>query len=213
MWDGETWELLHTLGRTEFALSLDLQDQGVSALAGWLALRRAGLLVADTTVSFPSASIESPLRLTIERLNGRVRAWVNPTGESEQAVLEFDEILRSESTGEGSLGVIWPSGVGLASLTALERKHAKFLRQWGFAEKYFSQKSYDAAAEQYHDLAAQFLDHPSSAATALWQEAKYKQAVSRLALGQSDPAEAIFQQLSSEPGHRWPVYATAQLWS
>jgi hypothetical protein len=125
--------------------------------------------------------------------------------------LEFHEVIPTPTS--GVIGLVWPPNAAVSELVAYQRQEAEGLERLDFAEKFYAEGRFDDAAKMFHAVAVATADEPTGSVDSLWQEATYKEAISRQAAGDAATAEELFAQLQDAKGERWPLYALVQLWT
>lgn len=198
------------LGADRCALQVRI-DRSVEPHEAIVRLTLAGSLVATERVPLVADQLPRPQRLRVERVHGLVRVWLNQVLDEAKPTLEFHEVFPPPAG--GTIGLVWPANVAVAELIAYQRQEAEGLERLDFAEKFYAEGRFEDAAKLFHAVAVATADQPADSVESLWQEATYKEAISRQAADDAAAAEELFAQLQMAQGERWPLYALVQLWT
>jgi tetratricopeptide (TPR) repeat protein len=195
--DGQTRA---TLEDQRYAFLLRAQGASFKAARGpggkaVLELQRNGVRLRQQAVRVPSG----PLRLTATREEDRLTFRVN-----DLPPLTFQDLMPLAGRDPGVCGLVWPEGARLERLAALRQGRAAEAGALERGDDLFARGDFEAALAAYEEQAAT----PGDAGAG----ARYKRALCRLALNQTDEAARLFGALAGEPGKRWPLLAACQLW-
>ncbi|MCA9141102.1 MAG: hypothetical protein KDB00_30235 [Planctomycetales bacterium] len=210
--DLETARDLGQLGGSQYSVQVTPMSAGLFNLS----LLRHGAVVGESHVKLPIQDELYSLTLVAERLQGRLRVWVNGEPDTDTPNLVFDDLWKSTNGNLGKFGLYVPETSSVANVRSYSRKDADFRTLWHFANEAFAGGNYRLAASQFASEAARLSATIDPHANEQTQEANYKHAVSLLQSANEDPtrrdtAKDIFNRLQQESGERWPIYAKTQL--
>jgi tRNA A-37 threonylcarbamoyl transferase component Bud32 len=165
---------------------------------------RDGVLLRSLVTSLA----QGPLVLEASREGGRLTLIVNG-----RENLTFEDPFPLGPTQPGVFGVFWPQGVGLTALTGSRQALSVRPSPLEQGDELFAAGEYRKALKFYEDQVLQGGRGPAG------QEARYKQALALLEVGQKEQGLKLLRELLAETPERatldsarWPVLAASRLW-
>lgn len=163
-------------------------------------IRKNGGLLQSTTIS-ASALAEGPLRLRAVRERDRLRFQIN-----ELPPLEFRDLFPMRPESDGRLAIDWPRTAGVEQISVQSLAEPPNPSPLERADALFDQQQYDEAQRIYREQAQVQIED------AFRLEARFKQALCLVEMGQAVEAAPLLESLMSEEGDHWPLMAGCQLW-
>jgi tetratricopeptide (TPR) repeat protein len=160
-------------------------------------IRRNGVLLREQAVKVG----DGPLRLFANREGDRLTFKIN-----ELQPLVFEDTFPLGNTDSGVFGLYWPQGVGLERLSASHQPPAIQSSPLERGDVHYSRGQFTQAIDCYQAQTR------ATAGTRDSQEPRCKDALCLVRLERYDEAVQRLLPIASEPGERWPLVASCQLW-
>ncbi|HUV39072.1 MAG TPA: serine/threonine-protein kinase, partial [Planctomycetota bacterium] len=163
-------------------------------------MQRHGATIRETDIRATDLAA-GPLRLVARREGDELTFQVN-----ELSSVVYREVFPVSRSEQGVFGLCWdsPAALTLLRATGLARSAAPSPLEEGDALY---------AVGKFAEAQAYYREQSVSATEATFsQEARYKEGLCLVGLKRTDEAKELFRVLSQEPGDRWVIAATCQLW-
>jgi tetratricopeptide (TPR) repeat protein len=178
-----------------------LRSESAAPRHAWLV--REAISAAEL---FANGAQDGTLRLSVRCEGERLLFQVN------QHVVEFRDVFPIPATQPVRVTLYWPPAVALKSLHAERRSSPAIASDLESGDELYQRGDYEGARTAYEKARRQSKDDP------VRQEARYKEGVCLVVQGRLDQAQAVFEELSSQPGGAadllkgpcWPVLADCQ---
>ncbi|MBS0201699.1 MAG: protein kinase [Planctomycetes bacterium] len=162
---------------------------------------RNGVPLRKQTIDAASLPTES-LTLTMGREGERVTAQV-----AQLPPLSFEDLFPLNDASDGVFAIEWPESARLERLEVLRQLLPSASRPLERGDELYSKGEYVEALAEYRQ------DALTASEASVNQEARFKESMTLVALGQSTEAMSLFERLTTEQGSRWPLAAACHLWS
>jgi WD40 repeat protein/tetratricopeptide (TPR) repeat protein len=161
-------------------------------------LARDGQVLREQDVSLRS---RGPLALSARLEGDKLELLINGM----QSVV-FQDLFPLGRAARGFFGLDLPPTARIERLVASRQRPPQLPSWMEKGDELYAKGDFSGALDAYRKLVR------DAANSQVGQEAKCKEGVCLVALGQAEDAIQVFQQLKAEPGERWPVIAGCRLW-
>jgi tRNA A-37 threonylcarbamoyl transferase component Bud32/tetratricopeptide (TPR) repeat protein len=163
---------------------------------------RNGEILREQLLRLP----DGPLQLSASLEGDRLALKVARASDDTELSIVFRDLFPLWRADRGVFGLEWPASARLERLTAWRQAPPARPSLLESGDENYSQNLLSEALDAYRGQQTSASDRLAA------QEARCKEGLCLLRLDQVDDATRVFEELSAQPGDRWPAIATCQLW-